>query len=222
MSKHHHNRNNDQNGTVETTPENAAPSIEIAVNDGSQPTVDKPTEVPASAVKQVTSVSAPAPKNLQKRKIMDNHSILGNKVIQLFDEYAQRMAKPSNDRQENMFRIRMLQNIVNTACPQGSSMDLATATDVARICYDKLNEGWGTIYDDTTIFRLGNTLKGTAYDMDKLVLFITAFTQMIDSAREKKKVLFDEVRIQKILKNPNMATAICRIRDNINKKFNFA
>ena len=35
------------------------------------------------------------------------HTMLGQKVIKLMDDYKARMSTPSNDRQENMERIRM-------------------------------------------------------------------------------------------------------------------
>ena len=149
------------------------------------------------------------------------HTMLGQKVIKLMDDYKSRMSTPSNDRQENMERIRMLQNIVNTAAPQLPNMDMTTATDIARIMVEKIREGWGTIYTESNMFRLGDTLKGTAYDMDKLTLFITAFTSMVDATKEKKKVLIDQTRLSKVLKNPNLAIAMCKIRDNLNARTGF-
>lgn len=151
-----------------------------------------------------------------------NHTALGQKVIKLMDEYKARMSTPSDDRQENMQRIKMLQNIVGVAAPQMNNMDLTTATDVARIMFEKINEGWGTVYTESNLFRLGETLKGTAFDMDKLTMFITAFTAMSDAARDKsRKVVIDENRLAKVLKNQNLAIAICRIRDNINTRNGF-
>ena len=100
-------------------------------------------------------------------------------------------------------------------------MDMTTATDIARIMVEKIREGWGTIYTESNMFRLGDTLKGTAYDMDKLTLFITAFTSMVDATREKKKVLIDQTRLSKVLKNPNLAIAMCKIRDNLNARNGF-
>ena len=151
-----------------------------------------------------------------------NHTALGQKVIKLMDEYKARMSTPSDDRQENMQRIKMLQNIVGVAAPQMNNMDLTTATDVARIMFEKINEGWGTVYTESNLFRLGETLKGTAFDMDKPTMFITAFTAMSDAARDKsRKVVIDENRLAKVLKNQNLAIAICRIRDNINTRNGF-
>jgi len=149
------------------------------------------------------------------------HTMLGNQVIALFDQYKARMSTPPKDREENKARIKMLQNILNAACPQ-TNMDLQTATDVARIMFDKLMEGWGTIYTDSTIFRMGETLKGTAYDLDKLVMFIEAYVQMVEASVYKSPVMFDEGRLNKILKNPNMVIAMTRIKENINKRNGFS
>lgn len=151
-----------------------------------------------------------------------NHTVLGQKVIKLMDEYKARMSTPSDDRQENMQRIKMLQNIVGVAAPQMNNMDLTIATDVARVMFEKINEGWGTVYTESNLFRLGETLKGTAFDMDKLTMFVTAFTAMSDAARDSsRKVVIDENRLAKVLKNQNLAIAICRIRDNINARNGF-
>ena len=165
------------------------------------------------------------PKNVfQTRRaansVATKHTAVGNRLITLLAEYRKRMLVPSNDRNENMQRIRMLQNIVNVACPQ-IALDMQTATDVSRIMFDEFMSGWGTAYDDTTIFRLGNTLKGTAYEFDKMVMFIEAFVQMVEGAIERKKILFDDARLQKVLRNNNVATAMCRIRDNINTRNGF-
>ena len=166
------------------------------------------------------------PKNVfQTRRaansVAGNHTTLGKRVLGLLKDYHARMAVPSNDRQENMIRIRMLQNIVTVACPQ-TPLDLQTATDVVRIMFDEFMDGWGTVYSDNTIFRLGDTLKGTAYEFDKLVMFIEAFVQMVEGIREKKKVLFDDLRLQKVLRNNNVAISMCRIRDNINTRNGFS
>lgn len=148
------------------------------------------------------------------------HTALGEKVIKLFDEYNTRMSTPSEDRNENIMRIRMLKNIADTACPT-TLLDNQTATDVARIVFEKLQQGWGKLYTENTIFRMGDSLKGTQNDLNKMQLFITAFTQMIDCVASKSKICFDDEKISSVLKNPNMAIAMIRIKDNINKRFGF-
>ena len=208
-----------------------------------EPVAEKPVVPPlaAAAPQTVTPkepVAAPAPASKEKIMSADiikqnassnnafakrralaaaavRHTPAGQKVAKMFDDYKARMSVPSNDREENKIRIRMLQQILNAACPN-TKIDLQTATDVARVVFDKLSEGWGTVYDDTTLFRMGDTLKGSAYDMDKLVLFFEAFVQMIEGVQEKKKVLFDDGRLSKVLRNQNMVIAMGRIRENIN------
>lgn len=210
MSKHDNQESQEQTTSAASAP-SPKPQTPPAAPEKPVVPLEKKIDPPKSAV---------PPKRPMGTVVQ--HTALGNKVIQLFDEYEKRMSVQTTDRQESMYRIRMLQNILNTACPQMQNMDMTTATDIARICYNKLNNGWGTIYTDTNLFRLGNTLKGTAYDMDKLVLFFEAYVQMIEGVREKKKVLFDDGRLQKVLRNPNVAIAMCRIRDNINKRNGFA
>ena len=144
-----------------------------------------------------------------------HHTPTGLKVQKMFEAYNARMATKSNDREENMARIRMLQQILNAACPN-LQLDLQTATDVVRVVFDNFMKGWGTLYNDRNIFRMGDTLKGSAYDLDKLTLFFEAFVQMVEGAQDKKKVLFDDARIGKVLRNPNIVIAMGRIRDNIN------
>lgn len=148
------------------------------------------------------------------------HTALGRKVIVLLDEYVKRMSTPSNDRAENIARIRMLQNIVNVACPS-SATDMQTATDVVRIVFDCINKNWGTVFTDANIFRMGDLLKATKQEADKITMFITAFTQMIEGAREKKRVLFDNNRLGKTIRNMTVATVMGRIRDNINTRNGF-
>lgn len=221
----------------------AAPAVAEAPAAPEQP--KEPVEQPVVTITPQESVVAPKKPQPQKEKIMSadllkpktdprnvfqtrraansvatKHTAVGTRLLGLLADYRRRMSTPSTDRNENMLRIRMLQNIVNVACPQ-IPLDMQTATDVARIMFDEFMNGWGTVYDDTTIFRLGNTLKGTAYEFDKMVIFIEAFIQMVEGVAEKKKILFDDARITKVLRNNNVATAMCRIRDNINTRNGF-
>ena len=232
----------DPDDSGETAPEEQAPVEEPSVAE--KPVVPPMAAAAPAVVTPKEPVAAPAPA-VTKEKVMSadiikqnansanafarrralaaavtRHTPVGQKVAKMFDDYKVRMSTPSNDREENMVRIRMLQQILNAACPN-TKLDLQTATDIARVVFDKLTEGWGTVYDDTTIFRMGNTLKGTAYDMDKLVLFFEAYVQMIEGVQEKKKVLFDDGRLSKVLRNPNMVIAMGRIRDSINSRNGF-
>ena len=148
------------------------------------------------------------------------HTVLGNRLLKLLADYRERMKVPTRDRNENMNRIRMLKQIVDTACPV-TPLDLQTSTDVVRIMFDEFNANYGKVYKDENLFLLGNTLKGTAYDMDKMVLFVEAFVQMVESIQERKKILFDDARVHKVLRNRNVSLAMCRMRDGINSRLGF-
>ena len=165
------------------------------------------------------------PKNVFQNRRANNvvggkHTVLGNRLMKLLTDYREKMKNPTRDRAENMNRIRLLKQIVDTACPT-TPLDLQTATDVVRIMFDEFNTNYGTIYKDENLFLLGNTLKGTAYDMDKMVMFVEAFVQMVEAISEKKKILFDDNRIHKVLRNRNVSLAMCRMRDGINDRLGF-
>ena len=165
------------------------------------------------------------PKNVFQSRRANNvvggkHTVLGNRLLKLLGDYREKMKIPTRDRTENMNRIRMLKQIVDTACPT-TPLDLQTATDVVRIMFDEFNANYGKVYKDENLFLLGNTLKGTAYDMDKMVMFIEAFVQMVEALEEKKKILFDDNRIHKVLRNRNVSLAMCRMRDSINDRLGF-
>lgn len=144
-------------------------------------------------------------------------TVLGQKVKMAAEAYAKRMSVPSNDLSENAARIKMLQDLLNLACPS-TRLDMETATDVARVLFDHFRNHWGKTYDESTLLRQGRTLKGTAYDTDKLVTFFTVFTELAEGVTDKKIVTFDDARVNKFFKNPNLAIAVCRIRDNINNR----
>ena len=165
------------------------------------------------------------PKNVFQNRRANNvvggkHTVLGNRLLKLLTDYREKMKVPTRDRTENMNRIRLLKQIVDTACPT-TPLDLQTATDVVRIMFDEFNANYGSVYKDENLFLLGNTLKGTAYDMDKMVMFIEAFVQMVEAISEKKKILFDDNRIHKVLRNRNVSLAMCRMRDGINDRLGF-
>ena len=198
--------------TKQTTIEPKEPVVQ-------QPTVAKEKLMSEDLIKQ----SAPNNSIARRRAAAAasaRHTPTGLKVQKMFETYNARMKIKSNDREENMARIRMLQQILNAACPN-LQLDLQTATDVVRVVFDNFMSGWGTIYNDKNIFRLGDTLKGSAYDLDKLTLFFEAFVQMIEGVQDKKKILFDDARLGKVLRNPNIVIAMSRIRDNINARNGF-
>lgn len=191
--------------------------------DGSQPQPAKPTrtKIMSSEILKPKVASGSVFQQRRANNIVNGrHTIVGTRLLKTIDEYRTSMAVPTRDRDELARRIRKLQEIVNTACPT-KELDLQTATDVVRIMFDEFMKNWGTIYTDSNIFLLGNTLKGTAYELDKLVIFVEAFVQMVEGASEKKKVLFDDTRLRKVLKNGSVVTAMCRIRDNINTRNGF-
>jgi hypothetical protein len=160
--------------------------------------------------------SVARPKNI----VDSSHSAFGRRLITLLDEYKARMSVPSKDRQENLKRIQMLQNIVRAACPT-SAVDMPTATELVRIFFDFMLENWGKTFDETTIFSMGEKLKATTAEADKITMFVTAFSQMVEGALEKKRILFVTSRLKQVMRNDNVNIALCRIRDNINKRNGF-
>lgn len=202
-----------------TPVEQAAPKQEVDIP---QPTA-KPPRNPIMSAEILKPKVAPGNVFQQRRAnnvVGGRHTVVGEKLLRELANYRTRMSTPSRDREELARRIRMLQSIVNIACPT-QALDLQTATDVVRIMFDEFMKNWGTVYTDSNIFLLGNTLKGTAYELDKMVIFVEAFVQMIEGASEKKKILFDDTRLRKVLKNETVVTAMCRIRDNINTRSGF-
>ena len=204
----------------------AAPAPEPQVAPQEPPKVPMAAPAPVKVKEKVMSAELLKPKvgagnvfaaRRAANAVSGNHTATGRKVLDLLAKYQARMSVPSDSREENIMRIKMLQQVLNTACPQ-ANLDLQTATDIARIVFDHMMTNWGTVYNDTNIFRMGDTLKGTAYDMDKLVLFFEAFVQMVEGVQDKKRVLFDDGRLSKVLKNPNMVIAMGRIRDSINAR----
>jgi len=200
-------------------PKPVPPASEVAQQVSVQPAVKSLKEKIMSADVLKPRVN---PKNVfQTRRaansVATGHTALGNRLLKQLTDYRERMRTPTRDRTENMNRIRLLQQIVNTACPT-TALDIQTATDVVRIMFDEFMQYYGEVYKDENIFLLGNTLKGTAYDMDKIVMFIEAFMQMVDAIHEKKKILFDDNRMHKILRNRNVSLAMCRMRDGINSR----
>lgn len=204
--------------TTITPVEAAAPA---AVDSSNQPAKIRTKVMSAEILKPKVASGSVFQQRRANNLVSGKHSIVGNRLLKVIDEYRTRMSTPSRDREELARRIRKLQEVVNTACPM-QALDLQTATDVVRIMFDEFMNNWGTIYTDSNVFLLGNTLKGTAYELDKLVIFVEAFVQMVEGASERKKILFDDVRLRKVLKNDTVVTAMCRIRDNINTRNGFS
>ncbi len=195
------------------------------------PIVKKPVEVkkPAAPTINITSAeimtSNVSDQNVfAKRRAMNavntQRSHLGSKLNTLFAEYRKRMSVPTKDREELKARIKILKDIVDTACPT-NQLDLQTATETVSIVFDNLMKDWGTIYTDSNIFALGDQLKGTAYELDKMVMFIEAIVAMIEAVQDKNRITISIERLGNVLKNPNVAIAIDRIRQNIDRRNGF-
>ena len=161
------------------------------------------------------------PNQVKSAKPIDNtHTVPGRRLITLLDEYSKSIAVPSNDRNENLRRMKMLQTIVATACPS-TVLDDKTATDVVRIFFDFMYKNWGKTLDETTVFRMGEHIKSTTTESDKITMFVEAFVQMVEGANEKKKVMFVTSRLKQVVKNDRIINAMTLIRDNINKRNGF-
>lgn len=195
------------------------------------PIVKKPIEVKKPAAPTVNITSAEimtgnvSDQNVfAKRRAMNavntQRSHLGDKLNKLFAEYRKRMSIPTKDREELKARIKILKDIVDTACPT-NQLDLQTATEMVRIVFDNMMKDWGTIYTDSNIFALGDQLKGTAYELDKMVMFIEAIVAMIEAVHDKNRITISIERLGTVLKNPNVAIAIDRIRQNIDRRNGF-
>ena len=145
------------------------------------------------------------------------HTPAGLKLLDMFKEYEAAMSVRTTDRAEHAKRIRMLSAIVQQACPY-KLKNTQVGKDLVRIFFDQLMKGWGTIYKDSTMFRLDYSLGNPAV-IDKMDIFTQAMIQLVEAATgESDHIAFMNDRLAKVIDSPAVMTAIENLRIGIEKR----
>ena len=221
-------------------PELPAPAVEVQepVEVPEAPAEPVPEPAPAPAAEPAVPETQPAQPTERKPKVMAEdiyptqtaldrrlhgkrptiHTARGNKLIKLFGEYRMMMEqklKGQYDKASMRDRAAKLLEIFNTACPR-ITIDQKTAADLVRITFDAINDGWGTVYSDSTLFRMDYSLP-TPGDIDRVDMFFTAIIQMVEGVAQSRTVMFDRTRLQQVINNEAIVSAMCQMRDGINR-----
>ena len=221
-------------------PELPAPAVAVQepVEAPEAPAEPVPEPAPAPAVEPAVPETQPAQPTERKPKVMAEdiyptqtaldrrlhgkrptiHTARGNKLIKLFGEYRtmmERKLKGQYDKASMRERAAKLLEIFNTACPR-ITIDQKTAADLVRITFDAINDGWGTVYSDSNLFRMDYSLP-TPGDIDRVDMFFTAIIQMVEGVAQSRTVMFDRTRLQQVINNEAIVSAMCQMRDGINR-----
>ena len=145
------------------------------------------------------------------------HTPAGLKLLEMFKEYEAAMSIKTTDRYEHAKRAKMLSAIVQQACPY-KLKNTQVGKDLVKIFFDKLMQGWGKIYTDSTMFRLDYSL-GNPAAIDKMDIFCQAMIQLVEAATgECDHIAFMNDRLAKIVDSPAVMTAIENLRTGIEKR----
>jgi len=145
------------------------------------------------------------------------HTPAGLKLLEMFKEYEAAMSVRTTDRAEHAKRARMLSNIVQQTCPF-KLKNTQVGKDLVMIFFDQLMKGWGTIYTDSSIFRLDYSLGNPAV-IDKMDIFVQAMIQLVEAATgNADHIAFQNDRLAKIIDSPSVMTAIENLRIGIEKR----
>ena len=158
---------------------------------------------------------------IARRRADTKHTPAGLNLMKKFDEYEAIVISNLKPTEEQVkLRADKLVEVFNVACPTLNT-DIQTATDLARVAFDRVMGGWGKIYSENTIFAGDYTstiAKKSPELVDRLNIYFTAIIQLVDGVLGKNRVMFDAERIGSILKNNGVATALLRLRDGVNTR----
>lgn len=182
-------------------------------------TAGKQYKVPKTKVMSGELLSKAKLSAMQRCAMSQNqkHTPPGLKLLDMFKEYEAAMSVRTTDRKEHAKRARMLSAIVQQTCPY-KLQNTQVGKDLVMIFFDQLMKGWGTIYSDSTVFRLDYSL-GQPAVIDKMDIFVQAMIQLVEAATgESDHIAFMNDRLAQVIDSPAVMTAVENLRIGIEKR----
>lgn len=192
----------------------SAPSVQVK---GSMKFV-RPT-----AIKRIGSVvkttRVPTVQNtVKKLDDLRNHSVIGIKVITMFNEYEE--MRRTFDLSNPVYRnkcARKLYDIMTICCPHRNGANAQSMSELANIVFTRFCNGIGTLYTDKSLLA-GDYNLPTPSEAIKFDAFYGAMYQLAECAKFGTRITFNVKSLETLLQSTGASLAIRDIKARLDAK----
>lgn len=146
------------------------------------------------------------------------HTPAGRQLIRMFDEYKEICAKARKDDEQSMIKAAYkLYDIMVICCPRNGNKNAAYYAELINIVFKKLTQGYGSLFKDSTLFRMDYRLP-TPTDSMKFDTFYMAMYQLVSYAKTGAPITFNNNAVGKVLMSTSAFNAIVSLRRRLESK----
>ena len=146
------------------------------------------------------------------------HTPAGRQLIRMFDEYKEICAKARKDDEQSMIKAAYkLYDIMVICCPRNGNKNAAYYAELINIVFKKLTQGYGSLFKDSTLFRMDYRLP-TPTDSMKFDTFYMAMYQLVSYAKTGAPITFNNNAVGKVLMSTSALNAIVNLRRRLESK----
>ena len=200
-------------------PPPAAPAVKAV--DLDKPTPAAAPAAPKVVVKTKLRASSATTASIQRKVetinkgISDDlhmHTPAGRQLIRMFDEYKDICAAARKDDEQSMIKAAYkLYDIMVICCPRNGNQNAAYYAELINIVFKKLTQGYGSLFKDSTLFRMDYRLP-TPQDSMKFDTFYTVMYQLVSYAKTGAPISFNNNAVGKVLQSTSALNAILNLR----------
>ena len=139
------------------------------------------------------------------------HTPAGRQLIRMFDEYKEICAKARKDDAYKLYDIMVI------CCPRNGNKNAAYYAELINIVFKKLTRGYGSLFKDSTLFRMDYRLP-TPTDSMKFDTFYMAMYQLVSYAKTGAPITFNNNAVGKVLMSTSALNAIVSLRRRLESK----
>lgn len=146
------------------------------------------------------------------------HTPAGRQLIRMFDEYKEICSKARKDDEQSMIKAAYkLYDIMVICCPRNGNKNAAYYAELINIVFKKLTQGYGSLFKDSTLFRMDYRLP-TPTDSMKFDTFYMAMYQLVSYAKTGAPITFNNNAVGKVLMSTSALNAIVNLRRRLEGK----
>lgn len=146
------------------------------------------------------------------------HTPAGRQLIRMFDEYKEICSKARKDDEQSMIKAAYkLYDIMVICCPRNGNKNAAYYAELINIVFKKLTQGYGSLFKDSTLFRMDYRLP-TPTDSMKFDTFYMAMYQLVSYAKTGAPITFNNNAVGKVLMSTSAFNAIVSLRRRLESK----
>jgi len=192
----------------------SAPSVQVK---GSVKFV-RPTAIKRVGSVVKTSKILTAQNTAKKLDDLRGHSVIGIKVITMFNEYEE--MRRTFDLSNPVYRnkcARKLYDIMTICCPHRNGANAQSMSELANIVFTRFCNGIGTLYTDKSLLA-GDYNLPTPSEAIKFDAFYGAMYQLAECAKFGTRITFNVKSLETLLQSTGASLAIRDIKARLDAK----